>query len=127
MYPWAQVDPDRNLMMQASDDQSEAPVDSGNVAEGDDQCEEPGDSGNVEESEPGLEKEFSFGHSLPEPVVELGLAFLAKLQNKGVPVRRLEFYIFLSAVFTFVDVRVCFVSSVGSCLTPSICGNSCLH
>lgn len=67
-YHWAQVDPAGHLVMQASDDNSEAPGDS------------------VAESEPGLEKEFSFGHSLPEPEVELGLAFLSKLQNKGVPV-----------------------------------------
>ena len=68
--------------MQASDDYSEAAVECGNVAEGADYSEAPV----VSESEPGLEKEFSFGHSLPEPEVELGPAFLAKLQNKGVPV-----------------------------------------
>ena len=34
--------------------------------------------------EPVLAKEFSFSHSVHEPVVELGSAFLSKLQNKGV-------------------------------------------
>lgn len=54
-------------MVQASDDHSEALVDSGNVAE----------------DEPGLAKEFSFSHGVQEPLVELGPAFLSKLQNKG--------------------------------------------
>lgn len=53
--------------MQASDDHSEALVDSWTMAEG----------------EPGLTKEFSFSHSSPEPLVQLGSAFLCKLQNKS--------------------------------------------
>ena len=53
--------------MQASDGHSEALVDSEDVAEG----------------EPGLAKEFSFSHSTQEPLMELGPAFLSKLQNKG--------------------------------------------
>lgn len=73
------------MTTQASDDYSEAAVECGNVAEGADYSEAPVDYDNVTENKPGLEKEFSFGHSLPEPEVELGPAFLSKLQNKGVP------------------------------------------
>lgn len=35
------------------------------------------------EGEPGLAQEFSFSHSVQEPLVELGPTFLSKLQHKG--------------------------------------------
>ena len=52
-------------MMQASDEHSDALVDSENTAE----------------DEPVLAKEFSFSHGVQEPLVELGPAFLSKLQK----------------------------------------------
>ena len=55
------------MLMQASDDRSQALAESEDVVEG----------------EPELSREFSFSHSVQEPLVELGQAFLIKLQNKG--------------------------------------------